>query len=228
MEFEKVIERRRSIRAYTKKPVPETVIRQALAHALIAPNSSNMQSWEFYWVRSAGKKQKLVEACLSQGAARTAQELIVAVATTRDWKRNAMEVAKVLRGQKADQRVFDYYEKVMPLFYGLRWLGYVKLVLFAIIGLFRPMVRKPATSRDIQEIAIKSAALACENFMLSIANQGFDTCPMEGMDEVRVQKALGLGCADRVVMVLSVGERDPEAVLLPQVRLDAKWFLHEV
>jgi nitroreductase len=211
MEFEKVIERRRSIRAYTKKPVPETVIRQALAHALIAPNSSNMQSWEFYWVRSAGKKQKLVEACLS-----------------RDWKRNAMEVAKVLRGQKADQRVFDYYEKVMPLFYGLRWLGYVKLVLFAIIGLFRPMVRKPATSRDIQEIAIKSAALACENFMLSIANQGFDTCPMEGMDEVRVQKALGLGCADRVVMVLSVGERDPEAVLLPQVRLDAKWFLHEV
>jgi nitroreductase len=120
MEFEKVIERRRSIRAYTTKPVPEAVIRQALAHALIAPNSSNMQSWEFYWVRSADKKQKLVEACLSQGAARTAQELVVAVATTRDWKRNAMEVAKVLRGQKADQRVIDYYEKVMPLFYGLR------------------------------------------------------------------------------------------------------------
>ena len=90
------------------------------------------------------------------------------------------------------------------------------------------MVRKPATSRDIQEIAIKSSALACENFMLSIVNQGFDTCPMEGMDEPRVLKALGLGCADRVVMVLSVGERDTEAVLLPQVRLDAKWFLHEV
>lgn len=228
MEFEKVIERRRSIRAYTTKPVPEAVIRQALAHALIAPNSSNMQSWEFYWVRSADKKQKLVEACLSQGAARTAQELVVAVATTRDWKRNAMEVAKVLRDQKADQRVIDYYEKVMPLFYGLRWLGCVKLVLFAIIGLFRPMMRKPATSRDIQEIAIKSAALACENFMLSIANQGFDTCPMEGMDEVRVRKTLGLRCADRVVMVLSVGERDPEAVLLPQVRLDSQWFLHEV
>jgi nitroreductase len=104
----------------------------------------------------------------------------------------------------------------------------VKLVLFAIIGLFRPMVRKPATSRDIQEIAIKSAALACENFMLSIANQGFDTCPMEGMDEVRVRKTLGLRCSDRIVMVLSVGERDPEAVLLPQVRLDSQWFLHEV
>lgn len=228
MDFEKVIERRRCVRVYTKKPVPEAVIRRALDHALKAPNSSNMQSWEFYWVKSSEKKDLLIKACLSQQAARTAQELIVCVATTRDWKRNCQEMARILKSQKADQPVIDYYEKMMPVFYGLRWLSYAKQFIFFIVGLFRPMVRKPATGRDLQEVAIKSAALACENFMLSIADQGFDTCPMEGMDEVRIRKTLGLKCPDRVVMVISVGERDPEVVLLPQVRHDSRWFLHEV
>jgi nitroreductase len=60
MEFSEVIRTRRSIRGYTDKSVPAAVMNKALDEALLAPNSSNMQSWEFYWVRSPQKKQKLI------------------------------------------------------------------------------------------------------------------------------------------------------------------------
>ena len=42
--------------------------------------------------------------------------------------------------------------------------------------------------RDLQEIAIKSAALGAENFVLALEAQGFSSCMMEGHDESRVLK----------------------------------------
>ena len=63
-------------------------MKACLELALLAPNSSNLQPWEFYWVRSPEKKQNLVSYCLGQPAAATAQELVVAVARPDYWKIN--------------------------------------------------------------------------------------------------------------------------------------------
>jgi nitroreductase len=79
MNFFEVIEKRRSVRRYTEKKVPDEVIEKALDAALKAPNSSNLQPWEFYWVKSPDKKSALVDSCLFQGTAKTADHLIVAV-----------------------------------------------------------------------------------------------------------------------------------------------------
>ena len=50
-EFEKVIKSRRSVRFFTKEVIPETIIKNSLNNALLAPNSSNLQVWEIYWVK---------------------------------------------------------------------------------------------------------------------------------------------------------------------------------
>ncbi len=50
-DFYSVVRRRRSVRQYTDNPVPDAVIVRALEAALLAPNSSNLQPWEFYWFR---------------------------------------------------------------------------------------------------------------------------------------------------------------------------------
>ena len=63
-------------------------MRKCLKAATLAPNSSNLQPWEFYWIRSVNKKEKLIKACFSQNAARTSQELVVAVSRIDTWKRN--------------------------------------------------------------------------------------------------------------------------------------------
>jgi nitroreductase len=78
-------------------------------------------------------------------------------------------------------------------------------------------------------VSIKSAALAAQNLMLAISAQGYDTCPMEGFDEYRVKRILGLSFSDRVVMVVSVGRRDlPRGVWGAQLRFNRDQFIHRV
>ena len=50
MEFDEVVQGRRSIRGYLKKPVPRTLIREVLELAMRAPTSLNTQPWNFYVV----------------------------------------------------------------------------------------------------------------------------------------------------------------------------------
>lgn len=80
--FRQVVMSRRSVRKFTDKPIPQDVLDDCLDMALLAPCSSGLQPWEFYVVRSKDKKTKLVKACMSQFAAKTAAELIVCVART--------------------------------------------------------------------------------------------------------------------------------------------------
>ena len=99
MDFFETVKQRRSVRKYFPTKVPESVVEKALDAALLAPNSSNMQPWEFYWVRSESKKARLVEACFNQFAAKTAAELIVVVARSDHWRRNQELMLKELDKQ---------------------------------------------------------------------------------------------------------------------------------
>jgi nitroreductase len=232
MEFSDVIRARRSCRKYTSEPVPAAVIERALDEALIAPNSSNMQLWKFYWVSSPEKKKALAEACLGQSAATSAQELVVVVADWSDWREHSRRMLEVLRANKANAGALKYYEKLVPLMYTygpLNLFGIIKYFLFNIMGLFKPVPRGPATRGDLTMVAVKSAALACENLMLSIYNQGFACCPMEGFDEVRVNKVIGnKTCSSKVTMVISVGKADPSGIWGAQVRFPQSEFIKKI
>ncbi len=222
MEFFEVINRRRSVRDYTEEVVPDLVIEKALEAAILAPNSSNTQTWNFYWVKSNEAKAKLIEACLSQSAARKANQLIVVTADPALWRRSQKPLIEWATSTNARKSVKLYYEKLIPFIY--RWgyfnsLAPIKFLLANTVGLFRPMARGPYSRRDSQEVAIKSAALAAENFALAIAAQEFDTCMMEGFDEVRLRCLLKLKCSERVVMVISVGRQDPKGIWGPRFRL---------
>lgn len=232
MDFFEVISKRRSVRRYTKTQVPDQVVQRALEAALLAPNSSNMQAWEFYWVKSPAKKLALAEACLGQGAARTANHLIVAVSRVDTWKRNRELLLKEMeKSGPLTKLVTDYYNKIVPIMYqqdpfGI--LGFLKWILLNAYGIFRPIARGPFFRAPLFELVTKSAALACENFMLAITAQGFGTCPMEGFDEKRVKKLLQLNRHCHVVMVISVGEIDPAGIYGPQLRLNQNLFIKEV
>ena len=232
MNFFETIEKRRSVRKYLNEPLPRPVMERALQAALLAPNSSNLQPWEFYWVRHPEKKAQLVTACLDQATAATAAELVVCVARTDTWRRNRQLILEHLRqrGPVPPQQL-NYYGKIVPLFYTPGWLGllgWVKSVLFSVVGIFRPVPRGPFSKSGLKATLSKTTALACENFMLAITAQGFSTCPMEGFDAARVRKILGLRSAATIVMVISVGREDPAGIYGPRLRLDPALFLFEV
>lgn len=231
MDFFDTIKKRRSIRRFTDQAVPAEVIEKSLQAALLAPNSSNSQTWDFYWVQSADKKNKLIDACLSQSAARTAAELIVAVASPESWRRSQPELADYAKSVNAPKSVLLYYNKLFPLMYKSDPFGFtalIKTVSFFAIGLFRPIMRRPATLRDIQEVCIKSTALACENFVLAVSAQGYASCMMEGFDEVRVKRILQLRRKDRVVMVIAVGAEAERGTWGPQFRIGSSKVIHRV
>ena len=229
-EFCKVIETRRSVRVYTDEKIPEEIMRKCLHLALLAPNSSNLQPWQFYWIRNIKKKAQLVEYTLNQPSARTASELIVAVARPDFWKPVRKQMLEVISKKDPTKvkAVKQYYKTIVPLAYDQGPLGlygpFKKLFLF-FRGLKMPTPRGPASRSDMLIWAHKSTALACENLMLSLRAHGFDSCPMEGMDSVRIKKLLELPSAASICMVISAGKRAGNGVYGNRIRFDESQFI---
>ena len=230
--FEAVVRSRRSVRRYADEPIPDEIVERCLDLALLAPTSSNLQCWEFYRVTSPDKKLALVEACLGQSAAITAPELIVAIARTDTWKRNTRAVARQLQDSKYawPKTMHRYYDTITHVAYGLGPLGPLKRVVGTAVGAFRPAPRGPKSEAELITWAVKTTALACENLMLAFRAAGYDTCAMEGMDEVRVKKIVGLGGVRgaHVPMVISAGKRVPGGIYGPRLRLPREQFVFEV
>lgn len=228
-EFGKVIHNRRSVRVYTNEKVPKHVMEQVLEWGLMAPNSSNLQPWEFYWVQDPRKKSEIVEACFNQPAAKTAQEIIICVARLDKWKERRKDMLELFsKSDKVPASARAYYEKLVPMVYGqgpLSLFGYTKRIGITLAGLFRPIPREPTSRSDMRVWAVKSTALACQNIMMGFSAFGYDTCPMEGLDSSRVKKTLGLGRNTEIVMAISVGKRDKKGVYGPRIRMSKDEFI---
>lgn len=213
--FDEIIEKRRSNRKFDPNvEVPNEVIKRSLERAILSPNSSNMQLWEFYWIQDPSLQKDFHEYCLNQNAARTAKQMVVFVTRQDHWKQRVqwhLDIIKQgIKGETtpSQDKLMTYYGKLMPLAYGTDQFGFLSLLrrsLSGLIGAFRPMTR--LKGRADQRITVhKSCALAAQTFMLSIAAEGFESCPMEGFDAVRVKQALGLPKMAEVNMIISVGK----------------------
>lgn len=231
MRLEEVIKKRRSIRLFEAEPFPEEQVQKALELALLAPNSSNTQTWNFYWVQSPDKKQQLIDACLGQSAARTASHLIVATADPKLWRRSQSRLIEWVTEVGAPKSVLAYYQKIVPMMY--RWgflntLGLIKKLTFWLIGCFRPIMRGPCLRHEQETVALKSVALACQTFVLAIEALGGASCMMEGFDETRVKKLLRLSSTERVAMVIAVGFKNEKGEWGPRSRLPTGEVIHRV
>ena len=222
-----------------QKPDDERV-RECLRLATLAPTSSNMQLWEAYHVTSGDKLKALATACLGQGSARSAQQIVVFVTRQDKYREHAREVLKANIDEvnmnspedKKDHRIKlqkTYYAKLMPFmyarFFGL--LGLFRKLFMQFAGLFRPVTRQ-VTEADMCAVVHKSCALAAQTFMLAMSEQGYDTCPLEGFDSLRVKKALGLPHDCGINMVITCGVRVPEGVRGERFRLPFSEFYHQV
>ncbi len=228
-EFARIIHNRRSVRIFTNEKVPQHVMDQVLNWGLEAPNSSNLQPWEFYWVKEPRKKSEIVEACFSQPAAKTAQEIIICVARLDTWKGVRKDMIDLFnKNDKVPASARAYYEKLVPLVYSqgpLSLFGFGKRLFTSFVGTFRPIPREPMSRSDMRVWAVKSTALACQNIMMGFSAHGYDTCPMEGLDSKRVKRTLKLGRNAEIVMAIGVGKRDKKGVYGPRIRMPREKFI---
>lgn len=229
---------RRSVRVFTNEPLDDEKVTSCLELASLAPTSSNLQLWEFYHVTDKDKKKEIAASCFNQSAAKTAQQLVVVVVRRDLWRKRAQANLHYLKkafettenfDPKRKKMVMNYYGKLIPTlystFYGIK--GWAVYVFAQIVGLFRPMYRQTRKS-DLRIVAHKSAGLAAQNFMISMAAIGYDTCPMEGHDSLRVKKALGLGRGTEINMVIGCGKRDEKGVYGARFRVPFKEVYRKV
>ncbi len=235
MDFFELVNKRRSVRKFKDEKVPEKVIYKCLDAAILAPNSSNLQPWEFYWVRDKKNKIEVVKACFSQNAAKTAQEIIIAVSRIDTWKRNRDLIIKNYNEKDELIPLIDkYYNKIIPIVYYNDPIGLLGLIrkigsiFINIIGLFKPVMRGPIYKHELFEMVSKTTALACQNLMMGLVAEGYDSCPMEGFDEKRIKKILNLNRNCHVVMIIGIGKKGNKGIYSERFRIDKELVIKEI
>jgi len=227
-EFDKIVEFRRSNRSYNPEiEVADEVIEKSIKRAILAPNSSNMQLWEFYWIKSQNELDRLTPLCLNQSAARTAKHMVVFVTRKDLWRSRAKwnydKIMNTVQGEpgKLQKRGLAYYKKLIPLVYmndPFCFLSAVRRTISFFGGIRKPFYRLGGKS-DQRIVVHKSCALAAQNFMLSISAEGYHSCPMEGFDKKRVKKMLNLPYGAEINMIVSVGKGTDKGVWGPRYRV---------
>ncbi len=221
MDLEQVLNFRRAVRVFDKnKHIDTDKVRHCLELAMLAPSSSDMQLWEFYHITDPVLMEKVSYACLGQSATATASEIVVFVTRQDLYRQRAKfvldcEIGNIRHNSpeaRQEKRIKDrelYYGKLMPFIYArfLGILGLFRVLLVQVIGLFRPMMRQ-VSECDMRAVVHKSCALAAQTFMVAMANEGYDTCPLEGVDSKRIKKLLKLPHGAGINMVIPCGIRD--------------------
>lgn len=221
MNLEAVLNYRRSVRNYqTDNNLDTEKVKHCLEMATLAPSSSNMQLWEFYHITNKELIQKMAYASLSQNTIASANQLVVFVARRDLFRKRAKQVLNferdnIMRNSPADRqakrikRSEIYYGTLMPLMYAqfFGMLGLFRKMLTVSVSLFRPMFTN-SSECDQRVVVHKSCALAAQTFMIAMANEAYDTCPVEGFDSRRVKKLLHLPAGAEINMIISCGIRN--------------------
>ncbi len=234
--FFEAVEARRSVRIFEiESEFEHSVVQKCLEAAILSPNSSNMQLYNFIRIpESSPLKDPMAKLCMGQKAATTARELVVVV-TRRDlWKSRAkanLEFIQATQRNRPDLKIkqaLSYYGKLVPTLYSKYpgWSLIKKLISFT-VGLKRPMVREVGET-EVRISVHKSAALASMTFMLAMKASGYDTCPMEGHDSKRISKLLNLPSGAEICMVIGCGKGLPEGVYGKRFRVPTEVLILEV
>jgi nitroreductase len=236
-QFNQIVEERRSVRVYdAEAEFDHEAVQRSIERAILSPNSSNMQLWEFYRVKSEEGLKQVSWMCMNQKAAKTARELVVFVARKDLWRKMQRVLLKEMKKvysepkDKGAKRALNYYSSLIPKYYyndpfGV-W-GFIKKCIYFFVGLNRPMVRH-GNATDVRISVHKSNALAAQTFMLSMKAEGYDTCPMEGMDSIRIKRFLKLPRKAEVTMVIGCGPAAEGGIYSERFRVPNDEVIFEV
>ena len=223
------IEYRRSVRVFDdEKDIDPNVVKKCIEQAILAPNSSNLQLWEFYHIIDADLIKRIARACFNQPAAKTAKQFVIPVVRKDLWKKRIASNVAFIESEHKKSKSKDpkkikaatsYYQKILPKIYGMGNLrGWINSFITNIKGLKKVVYRQVKKS-DMRVVAHKSTALAAQNFLVSMSGYGYDTCSMEGFDSQRVKIILGLPKTSEISMIIGCGIRTPKGIYGPRFRV---------
>ncbi|MGA3065490.1 MAG: nitroreductase family protein [Tepidisphaeraceae bacterium] len=225
-EFETLAKSRRATRNFAPTPVSPELLERIIEIARWSPSGYNLQPTHFVLVTDPGVKSRLVPACLKQ---RQVAEAGAVVVITGDRRAADQNFHDMLEAEKQAGTIDETYEKllrkVIPLVFstgpaGIGWLW--KAAAGPILGPFIPVPSIPAVYKRYW--LTKQTMLCAMTLMLAAAAAGLATLPMEGFDERRVARVLGIPRSQMIPVVIAIGySADKE---LKKTRLPLERFVH--
>ncbi|MEW6234406.1 MAG: nitroreductase family protein [Candidatus Omnitrophota bacterium] len=206
-EFNDLARRRRAIRHFQPDPIDKETLLRLLETAQWAPSGYNLQPTHYYAVTNEVLKNSLYSACFKQKQILEAPATIVFTGDRRVFE-NHFE--KVIRMELETGAINEEYEKKLrqfvPLAFahspmGLGWFW--KAALAPLLRLATPVPDFPAAHKRFW--LAKQVLLNAMIFMLAATAEGLATVPMEGFDESRVKRALGIPRSHIVPVLIPVG-----------------------
>ena len=186
MEFYAALKKRRTVREFLDRPVPEAAIRRALAAGLRAPCNAHLKSWQFILLRDLEKRDKAVVERLK----------------ARDMKGEEEIERFVARFEDAEQK--KVYRRSLPRQQSMM-LEAPELLLVC----YR---QKPLSDcRTFFELnPLASAWMCIENIMLALAAEGLFGCTYTPYESQGLKEFLGVPDGFEIAAVIPFGfPKDP-------------------
>ncbi|MFB7724059.1 nitroreductase family protein [Nocardia sp. NPDC056100] len=179
------IRTRRTVRHYRPDPVAPADLDTLLELAMEAPTSWNLQDRSIVVITDTAGREGLTWATGGQPQPQEAPVLLVFVAETQAWQEDRADVYELARrnGAWSEEFITGFAAASQEFQQGLAERGLLR------------------------EYAVKDAMIAASFVMLAATELGLATSPMNGWDEDRVKKVIGI--EDRpdlsIALLMSVG-----------------------
>lgn len=186
MEFYEAVKRRRTVREFADKAVPDEAVRRALAAGLRAPSNAHLKSWQFILLRDREKRTRAVIEGLK----------------ARDMKDGEEIERFVARFDEAELK--KVYRRSLPL--------QQSMMLDAPEVLLVCYKMKPLSEcRTLFELnPLASAWMCVENIMLALAAEGLFGCTYTPYESAGLKEFLGVPAGYEIAAVIPFGfPRDP-------------------
>lgn len=204
MHVMEAIRKRKAVRTYTDRPVPDGVVDELVRAALAAPTGSGQQAWSVMVIRDADVRRQVADLVIAGGAKYFANMRPQGDATD-DEHRAACEAY-------AEQILGTY--RIAPV-----WIS----ILLVPRGKYPPAMAEGGHIDDLM-----SVAFAAENLMLAARAEGLGTVPttaFQRFEKPRLQQILGVPADVDPVLVTPLGypESFPEGLPPALKRSFRKW-----
>jgi len=202
MELKDVIEKRRTVRDFQHREVPDSVIGYAIENAFKAPSYNHLREWDFIVVKNPESKLSLID---YENLHKTA---------------SGDELENIFKNE--DEIMKEMYLDAVP--------KQKKMILNApavIVVVFKPKTKVP-DAKKIYDLNCLASVWACiENFLLSLAEYDVYGVTYIPQNSKTIKEKLGIPEELEIATIIPIGYRDDKAKLLKQKEINIRERIHQ-
>lgn len=201
MDFYKVVEKRRTVRNFSDKKVPQEILYKILEAGIKAPTYNHLREWDFLLVKDANLRLQIVKA---------------------EGIPDSVDLSKLEKSfGNADSLLKEMYLDAIPKQKSMLLKAPELLVV-----VFKPKT-KVGKSKSVYDLNCLSSAWCCiENILLAMASEDLFGVTYIPQKAIAVKEVLGIPENLEVAALIPFGFRQAEINSIPQKNIDLKSRMH--